>query len=497
MWRVGCPRIRVLCRSGEVLNVSDFTRRGAVLKATGRKRNEQLLKMIRSCGWSYDACAYAIRRVGRESGNDLPSLQRSHVAHWVAGVRPSGLTPHLLAEAASRRLGWQVTLDDVGLGSDVAPSRARADLQWERDPITDLVTIGRADLERRDLAKTVLYSLAALAVPLHEWQEIAGRGKRAQGSGAAVGTGEIEAVRHMTTIFSQADERFGGGHARLAIVAYLTTDVAGYLRGTFATIETRQAMFSTAAELTYLVGWKAFDDALHGLSQRYYLKALRLANEADNGPLAGFILRAMAHQAVDLGHGQACLRLAESALEWSRKNATLGASALFTVIKARGYAAEGQAADTTKTLKRAESLLAQVDWGNEPVWITRMGFGEPSVANQTAQALRDLGDLEEAERQFKRSTATRDGVGHRRIHALTLANLADVQFKRSQFASACKNWRKAFDAMTGMRSARANQAVRNAHDRLRTLGPRMPAFARQIDQRAAEMLRTGTTVRGG
>jgi tetratricopeptide (TPR) repeat protein len=455
------------------------------MSPVGRRRNEQLLAIIRACGWSYEACACAVRRVAKESGEDLSSLNRSHVAHWVAGVRPSGLTPHFLTEAASRRLGWQAILTDLGLESPTTVPAAHADLKWGRDPVTDLVSLGRAELERRDFAKTALYSLAALAVPLHEWREIAERGRRARGRGGAVGRGEIAAVRHMTATFSQSDERFGGGHGRLAIVAYLTSDVASYLRGRFPSDEMRRAMFASAAELTYLAGWKAFDSSMHGLAQRYYLTALQLANEADDGPLAGFILRAMAHQAVDLGHGQVCSRLAESALEWSRKNATPGASALFTVVEARGYAAERQTGETTKTLRHAERLLERVDWPAEPEWITRMGFGEPSLANQTAHALRDLGDLAEAERQFKRSIATRDGEGHRRIHALTLANLADVQFTRSQVAEACKNWSMALDTMDGIKSARADRAVSTMRRRLAALGPRTPAFARQLDQRAA------------
>jgi tetratricopeptide (TPR) repeat protein len=296
----------------------------------------------------------------------------------------------------------------------------------------------------------------------------------------------------MIATFSQADERFGGGHARLAIVAYLTNDVAGYLRSSFGSDDERRSMFSAAAELTYLVGWMAFDSGQQGLAQRYYLRALRLANEAGDGALGGFILRAMAHQAVDLGHGQACLRLADSALEWSRKNATPGASALFTVVKARGYAAERQTEPTLTTLQAAERLLNQVDWSAEPVWIHRMGFGEPSLANQTAQALRDLGDFAESERQFRRSTATRDGAAHRRIQALTLANLADVQYTRGQLADACNNWSKSLDAMTGLQSARANQAVLNLRRRLGALGPRQPAFARKLDQRAAAMLSPGS-----
>jgi hypothetical protein len=462
------------------------------MSSADRQRNERLLAIIKACGWSYEACAYAVRSVAKESGEDLASLKRSQVSYWVAGVRPSGMTPHFLREAASRRLGSQVSLADLGLAAHTDMPSNHADLQWGQDPVTDLVTLGRADLERRDIAKTALYSLAALAVPLHEWREIAERGRRARGSGVAVGLGEVEAVRHMTATFSQSDERFGGGQGRMAIVAYLTTDVAAYLRGRFTNDETRRAMFSAAAELTYLSAWKAFDSSAHGLAQRYYIKSLELANEADDGPLAGFILRAMAHQAVDLGHGQACLRLAESALEWSRRNASHGASALFTVVKARGYAAEKQASETTKTLRAAERLLGQVDWAAEPVWINRMGFGEPSLANQTAQALRDLRDLAEAERQFRRSIATRDGNGHRRIHALTTANLADVQFTRSLLPEACRNWSRALDAMDGLQSARATKAVRNIRSRLATLGPRKPEFAQQLDQRAARVLNDTT-----
>ena len=379
-----------------------------------------------------------------------------------------------------------MTQDDLGFRVDPRPAAQRAGVQWRRDPVTDVVAVGRADLERREFAKTTLYSLAALAVPMHEWHEIAERGTYARGSGAAVGSGEVSAVRHMTAAFYHTDERFGGGHGRLPIVAYLVNDVAGYLRGRYANADDRRAMFSAAAELTYLAGWKAFDSALHGLAQNYYLRALRLANEADDQLLAAFILRAMANQAMDLGHAQTCVRLAEAALDRSGRRATPGASALFTVVKARGLAAERQATETTSNLLRAENLLSRVDRGAEPIWINRI-VGEPSLANHTGQALRDLGDLGGAERQFKRSIATRDGMAFPRVQALTLANLANVQFTRSSLPEACKHWSGALDIVAGMRSSRADDAVANIRRRLATLGPRMPTFARELDERAASI----------
>lgn len=136
------------------------------------------------------------------------------------------------------------------------------------------------------------------------------------------------------------------------------------------------------------------------------------------------------------------------------------------------------ASQTTKTLQRAETLLSRVAPGTEPIWINRIGFGEPfpglNLANSTAYALRDLGDLAEAEHQFKRSRATRDGVGHPRTYSLTLANLADVQFTRGLLPEACQNWSKSLDAMTGIRSARTDQAVRNLRSRLATFGHANP-----------------------
>lgn len=454
-----------------------------------RRRNERLLALVRECRWSYDACAAAVRAVALENGGALPSCDRSHVGHWIAGVKPTETTSRYLAEAFSRRLGRAVGPADLGLvvGDNLEPDLTGLDW-WRHDPATDLLTLGRADVERRAFGFTALYSLAALAVPLDSWEDIAERGRRARGGGAAVGRREIDAVRDMLAVFSRADERFGGGHARLAVVQYLTSDVAGYLQGTFASDQDRRAMFSAAAELTYLAGWKAFDSSLHGVAQRYYLQSLRLANEADDRALAGFTLRAMAHQAVDLGHGAEALQLANSALAWSRGRATPAATALFTVLTARGHAATGDRAKTSAALRAAEAHLAKASPGDEPTWIQTSGFTTTSLASQAGQALRDLGDLPAAETELRRSVATRDTEAYRRIHTLTLANLADVQCVRGRLREATESWNNALDSMVGVRSGRATVAVKNIRTRLSSFGPRLPAFAKQLDQRAAVLL---------
>lgn len=458
---------------------------------TPRARNVRFAEAVARTRWTYDACAAAIRAVATESGTQLPSCDRSHIGHWIAGVQPTRRTPSFIAEALSRRLGYPIRPSDLGFGSSHEDDfEVNAHDWWQRDPVADLVMVGRTDLHRREVAVKTMYSLAALVLPLGSWKEIAARGARAQHDGAAIGQGEIDAVREMIDTFSRADERFGGGNGRVAAVAYVTTDVAAYLRGSFRSDVVRQAMFSAAAELAYLIGWKSFDSADQGMAQTWYLRALRLANESGDNPLGGFILRAMAHQAVDLGHGQACANLADSSLDWARHNGTPGARALFTVVKARGHAAQHDRRLAITTMKDAERQLNRVDWSAEPTWIHGMGFGEPSLANQTAQSLRDLGDLDQAEAQFRRSVATRNSAAHRRIHALTLANLADIECSRGALDGACKHWTAALDQMPGLRSARAFAAVGNIRKRLATLGQRMPADARSLDQRAASFLAT-------
>jgi hypothetical protein len=350
-----------------------------------REPNEALLRAIALSNLTYEAFASAVRRVAAENGEDLSRLGRSHVAHWVAGSRPRGRLPLFIAEVVSRRVGWRVTVDEIGLRPEAGASGDDVGLTWAPTVADSLVSLGRADLERRDFQRLALYSLAAASLPPARSAEIIDRGRRASAGGAAVGKGDIDAVRDMTRLFRSADEKFGGGHARLALVQYLRSDVTAFLSGRFNSEDDRRSLFSAAAELAFLAGWKAFDSSLHGLAQRYYLQAIGLATEADDRPLTGYVLRAMAHQAVDLGHGNACVNLAEAALSESAYVATPGAKALFTVLRARGLGAVGSSAATAATLALAERTLSHAHKDNEPEWMRFMDFGQASLASQAGR----------------------------------------------------------------------------------------------------------------
>ncbi|MFI1991651.1 hypothetical protein [Actinoplanes sp. NPDC020271] len=328
-------------------------------------------------------------------------------------------------------------------------------------------------MKRRDFAVTALSSLTILAVPLDRRQ---------------TGSAQVAAVREVVEAFSRADERFGGGHARPALERYLDTEVAARLRGGFARDTDRRAMTAAAAELTYLAGWKAFDSGAHEPARRHYLHALRLAEDAGDRALTGFVLRAMAHQAVDRGHGQAALDLASAARSHAHGHATPAATALFTILTARGHAATGDRVRALAAIRAAEALLGRSRLAEEPGWIRTSGFTGTSLASQAGQALRDLGDLAGAEERFRTSIATRDGRAYPRIHALTCANLADVQHSRGRPAEAVATWHLALDALPGVTSGRARAAVAAIRQRLREAGPRLPAYAQDLDRRVGPCL---------
>lgn len=452
-----------------------------------RSRNTLLHDVIKAAGVTYETLARSVRSIAGEAGDGVRT-NRSAIAHWVAGTMPSETTARYLAEALSRQLRRPVTLHEIGLAETAAGDAP----VWCVDTLAALNELGRDDLDmgRRRALTAAAYSVAALTVPGPAWwtqmaehSTMPSATKRPK-----VGCRDLETVRDMAAMFSRADQRHGGGHARTAVVQYLTTDVAAYLNGQFTHGRLRREMFSAAGELAYLSGWMAFDSAEHALAQRYFTTAVSLAAEADDAPMAGHVLRAMAHQAVDLGHPGHALNVAEASVDGARYVlATPRERALLGVVHARALAVAGRRKAAVAALLRAEDALSSARPGDEdPARV--FFFGEASLAHETACTLRDIGDLNGAQQQFRRSVRTRAASSFTRTHAVTLGYLGGVQARQGAFEEACATWSRALDSMDGIRSARAR---RTAVDMRRALSPvrgRGIPTVTELDHRAASYL---------
>ncbi|MFI1408900.1 Tat pathway signal protein [Streptomyces sp. NPDC020707] len=458
----------------------------------GRTRNTRLEGVVQELGLSQRQLAARFRVIAAEHGaTELQNVAQPYIARWIAGASVEGRAPYILAETLSRGLGRLVTLADIGLGTDTEPEPQAA---WSDNTLTTLVTLGSTDMDkdRRRLLATSVYSVAALALPEDQWFERAMDRARMRRplSGYVVTVQDVEDVREMAAIFSRRDQKRGGRAGRTALVAYLRTDVADLLSGRFPSEDIRRGMTSAAAELAYLAGWTAFDGGEHPLAQRWLTIATNLAEEAGDAPLAGHVLRAMAHQAVDLGKPQEAVRLAEASLSSRRyAQACWRERSLFSVVHARGLAAAGEKKAAVSALLQAERDLSRADTAeDEPNRV--FFFAEASLAHETAAALRDLGDLKGAEKQFRHSVRTRRSQ-FQRTHSVTLGYLGAVQVQQGQLEAACDTWGQALDAMTGVQSGRARETVVQMRRALSPFRNRQGGPAAELDARTRAMLNVG------
>ncbi|WP_372412667.1 Tat pathway signal protein [Streptomyces luteireticuli] len=457
-----------------------------------RTRNDRLAAVISETGWTQAQVAARFVKVAAESGaHELTHIARSHISLWVLGAIPSGRAPRILCETLSRGLARPVTLADIGLAA-ASPATTQP-LGWDADTLTALHELGGDDMDmhRRHILSAAAYSVAGLALPDTAWWDTtaAHARQRPAGAGRLVGRSDVDAVRELLAFFSLRDQRRGGGHGRLAVVAYLHTDVAQCLSGRYPNETVQREMLSVVGELTYLSGWMGFDACEHTIAQQYFTLATKLAAEADDPTLAAHILRAMAHQAVYLGHHQQALDLAEASVERHRYTlASPRERALLGVVHGRALAAAGRKKEALAALQQADRDLDAARPGDtEPgrVWF----FQEASLSHETACALRDLGDLKGAEAEFVRSVRTRKATAFTRTHAVTLGYLGAVQAQQGSVEAACATWSRALDAMDGIQSGRARDTVTTMRRVLSPFRNRgIPAVA-EVDARAAKILR--------
>ena len=198
-----------------------------------------------------------------------------------------------------------------------------------------------------------------------------------------------------------------------------------------------------------------------GLAQQYYLYSFQLAAQADPRAHAAYALRILAHQAMDLGRHEHCVELADAALARAKGRVDADTESLFWLTATRAHAADGNSREALVALSTAERLIGRAGGDAGPEWAALGGPAEARLASQAGKALQAMGDLPQAQEQFRRSARCWDPVTHPRIYALTLANLAETQCAQGNVEQVCQTWHQALDGMAGIRSARTREAVRS------------------------------------
>ncbi|MGW0562918.1 hypothetical protein ACWDZ4_20420 [Streptomyces sp. NPDC003016] len=453
-----------------------------------RSENTKLAHVIELSSLSYSAVARGVQALAAASGDSSIRTSKSNVAYWVQGTPPKPNTARYLREFLSRELGRTLTLCDLGLSApDDSSELADLGLTVEDDPVETLGRIGRADIERRTFLTTAAYSVAGAALPLGVADEIQSRTVRAATGGIA-GAAEVRAVRDMVKMFTEMDERHGGQHGRSTVVQYLTDDVHLLCNSRFRTEALQQEMFSAAASLAYLAGWKAYDAGEHGLAQRYYLQAFSLARSSGSLANQAYVLRILAHHGMDNGRPEHVLGLADTALSMSR-GTDPATESLFVICRARALAESGKNAVALREADRARDLARQGQIGEMTGWAALWGAPAATVDSHTAKIHARIGDHVAAEQHHAHARKRYSSTTHQRIAALSAAAEGHAQLQQGQIEAACATWDRALDTMTGIRSSRTRKAVQSMRSdlgRFRTRGAR-PAL--ELDERARTWLR--------
>ncbi len=478
-------------------------------RQTQRRPNHQLAALISEAGFSNAGLARRVDQLGVEHGLDL-RYDKTSVTRWLRGQQPRGTTPALIAEVFTRRLGRRLSAQDLGLDA-CAPVYAGLEFAATPEEAVEIVSgLWRKDTGSHAELRRIAFTPAGLVVPSRDWligrpdERVAhgaqtvsplvprvppqsrgrapARAERAKETGRRVTAGDIHALRSVGELFRSLDNAYGGGHARQALVRYLEHEAEPMLRGSYGEGLGRK-LFAAAADLTRLAGWTSYDIGAHGLAQRYFVQALRLAQAAGDRVYGGYVLVTMSRQAVYLGHGREAVQLARVAQQGVGTGAPPVVQALLHAAEARGHGLLGEARACAASLARAERALEASRPGEEVPFWARF-FDEAQLADEFAHCHRDLQQYRAAVQHAERSLQLR-APAYARSRVFCRTVLATARLGLGELDQACAAATEALQAAADMRSVRALEYVR---DFGRRLEPHRDApVVRAFHERAASL----------
>lgn len=387
--------------------------------------------------------------------SELTGIPQGRLSEWKTGKRePKGASTFEkfanglgLPSAARRALGLDSTGTplasipvpriEASYPGAVADAARHVSQLWAAD-LGDPATVARGRPDPRAWKDAPLRWLVDPAAPA----DPSARGLR-------IGLSDVERFRATADMFAGLDDRFGGGHARQALIQYLSTDADRMLNGKYDEAVGR-ALFSAVGEATLLAAWMSYDSApASALAQGYFVNALALAQAGKDRMLGASILDAMSHQATYTGHYTEAASLARAALTGTRGIATPTLTAHFHVMEARALARRDTKA-CNRALSEATTEFERAIPDNDPMWIRY--FNESELSAEFGHCMRDLGRPGDAVQHTTASLSVTGGSA-RSDFFVTLV-LADSHLANGDLEQACKVTLHALDAGDQIRSAR-------------------------------------------
>ncbi|MGQ0776749.1 MAG: hypothetical protein ACT4NY_20395 [Pseudonocardiales bacterium] len=406
----------------------------------------------------------------------------TRVRNWLAGQHPQPPVPELLSELFSEELGYPITPADIGLeGTD----QHEVGLRYSESIAATVVAVselGRYDVRRRGFLHRGAFLVVASVAPSRDWL-LAVLDTTEPRPHSRIGLVQVRLIREAFADFHEADVMHGGGYARRALTEYVTERVLPLLHDTDPNSEAGTALFTAASEHTYLLGHMAFDDGHHALAQRYFIQALRLAQECDDAALGAQILACMGEQALLLGYPDEALQLATAGRHGLVRAFSPACAADLWALQARAHAALGDTKAAVHAVVESERAFEHVV-ENEPEWARFID--DANLSCHWADTFVTLARPVEATRFARRVISAAAGQNRARRGALSQATLAQAALTRRDLDTALRAAYQTIDLATTVQSARCLATVRDLQTRIRPY--RKLAPAREFDDYAREAL---------
>ncbi|MEU6224337.1 transcriptional regulator [Streptomyces sp. NPDC047042] len=423
--------------------------------------NTLLDAILDEAGISHAGLAAHVNQAGRARGLAL-RYEHTAVARWLKGQRPRGQVPDLICEVLAARLHRPVRLDDIGLG---VPGDTAGPLGSAGTSLSGFVeratALWRSDEQQRPhLLGAPAVTGTPAVMPVWEWENPPEDVDVSRGGRHRVSMADIEMLRSARAHYEQMYRKAGGVATRARIVGFLNAETAPLLRGSYTDATGRQLHRATGG-LVAIAGICAYDSDAHGLAQRYFHQALRLAKASGDRGLGAYVIGLLVNQALFMREFRQAVAFAEAALRAAGKHITPALASDLYAMQAKAYAHLGDGSSALSCIRRAEQAADRIRRGYEP---DETGYVQPGLVNvQVAEALLSLGDLAAA---GEHATAAVDTPAHDRGRVHRLAMLSQIELRRGNADKAVATAVQMAEQARGMESQRLRDRLRAVREHL-------------------------------
>ncbi len=424
--------------------------------------NVLLDALLAEAGMSHAGLAAYVNQAGSTRGLAL-RYEHTAVARWLKGQRPRGQVPDLICEVLGGRLRRPLGLDDIGLGLPDRPASPHG------SPLSGFVdraaALWRSDgqAKSRALAAGAVTGTPAV-IPVWEWENPPEDADVSREGPHRIGPEHIEVLKAARAHYELMYRRAGGVATRDRVVRFLGSETAPMLRGSYSD-EVGRRLHRATGSLVAVAGICAYDSDAHGLAQRYFHQALRLAKASGDRGLGAYVVALIVNQSLHLKEYRQAVAFAEAALRSAGRHTTPALAADLYAMQAKAYAQLGDDRAALECIRLAESAADRIRPGTEP---DETGYVQPGLVNvQVAEALLSLGDLAAAHEQ---ATAAVGTPAHDRGRVHRLAMLCEIQLRQGEADRAVAAAAEMAERAKGMESLRLRDRLRTVRAQLLTSG---------------------------